>query len=67
MYTVQQLQALRDALASGARLVRFGDRSIEYRSIEELERAIATAEAELGINNGTPPVRQIRVHTSKGF
>jgi hypothetical protein len=67
MYTVQQLQALRDALASGARRVRFGDREIEYRSLDELQRAIAAAEVEIARNNGTPPVRQLRVSTQKGF
>lgn len=67
MYTVQQLQALRDALASGARRVRFGDREIEYRSIDELKDAIAGAEVEIAKANGTPPVRHIRVHTRKGF
>ena len=36
MYTDQQLQALRDALANGVRRVRFGDREIEYRTVEEL-------------------------------
>jgi hypothetical protein len=66
-YTEQQLQALRDALASGARRVRFGDREIEYRSLDELQRAIAAAEVEIARNNGTPPVRQLRVSTQKGF
>ena len=67
MYTAQQLQALRDALASGARRVRFGDREIEYRSVEELQDAIAAAEIEIAKTNGTPPVRHIRVRTRKGF
>jgi hypothetical protein len=47
MYTEQQLQALRDALANGVRRVRFENREIEYRSVEELKAAIAAAEAEL--------------------
>lgn len=67
MYTEQQLQALRDALANGARRVRFGDREIEYRSIEELKAAIAAAEADLAKNSGEPVIRQIRVETQKGF
>jgi len=67
MYTEQQLQALRDALANGARRVRFGDREIEYRSIDELKQAIAAAEAEIAKDNGTPVTRQIRITTEKGF
>lgn len=67
MYTEQQLQTLRDALANGARRVRFGDREIEYRSIEELKTAIAAAEADVAKNSGEPMIRQIRVETQKGF
>jgi len=66
-YTQQQLQALRDALANGARRVRFADREIEYRSIDELKAAIAAAEAELAKDTGTPVTRQIRISTQKGF
>lgn len=66
-YTQQQLQALRDALANGARRVRFADREIEYRSIDELKAAIAAAEAELAKDAGTPVTRQIRISTQKGF
>ncbi len=66
-YTDQQLQALRDALANGARRVRFGDREIEYRTVDELKAAIAAAEADSARENGTPVVRQIRISTSKGL
>ena len=45
-YTPDQLQTLRDALANGVRRVRFGDREIEYRTVDELKSAIATAEAD---------------------
>ena len=66
-YTEEQLQALRNALANGVRRVRFGDREIEYRSIEELKSAIAAAEAEIAQASTTPPTRHIRVYTGKGF
>lgn len=67
MYTEQQLQALRDALANGVRRVRFGDREIEYRTIDELKAAIAAAEADVSRSSGVPLTRQIRVSTEKGF
>jgi hypothetical protein len=67
MYTDQQLQALRDALANVVRRVRFGDREIEYRTVDELKQAIAVAEADVDKNGGATPVRQIRVQTQKGF
>ena len=67
MYTDQQLQALHDALANGVRRVRFGDREIEYRTVDELKQAIAVAEADVAKSGGATPVRQIRVQTQKGF
>ena len=66
-YTEQQLQALRDALANGVRRVRFGDREIEYRTVDELKQAIAVAEADVAKSGGVPVTRQIRVSTEKGF
>jgi len=67
MYSEQQLQALRDALANGVRRVRFGDREIEYRTIDELKQAIAAAEADVAKSGGTRVVRQVRIETQKGF
>lgn len=66
-YTDQQLQALKDALASGTLRVRFSDREITYRSVDELKAAISTVEIELAKNAGSLPNRQIRVYTEKGF
>ena len=66
MYTEQQLQALRDALANGVRRVRFEGREVEYRTIDELKQAIAAAEADVAKSAGAL-VRQIRVSTEKGF
>lgn len=66
-YTEQQLQVLRDALANGVRRVRFGDREIEYRTVDELKQAIAVAEADVAKSSGVAVTRQIRVSTEKGF
>lgn len=66
-YTTTQLDALKRALATGERRVSFGDKTVEYRSIEELQAAIRTVEAELARDAGTSSKRQIRVTTSKGF
>ena len=41
-YTEAHLTALKQALATGERRVSFGDRSVEYRSIDELKAAIRT-------------------------
>ena len=66
-YTTDQLDALRRALATGERRVTFGDKTVEYRSVEELQAAIREVEAALAKENATPVVRQIRVTTYKGF
>ena len=66
-YTTTQLEALKRALATGERRVGFGDKTVEYRSVEELQAAIRTVEAEIARNAGASPKRQIRVTTAKGF
>ncbi len=71
-YSEAQLQALQDALAKGERRVTFQDKTVEYRSIDELRAAIREVRsglleqaAETGLWPGAP--RQIRITTSKGF
>jgi len=66
-YTATQLATLKQALATGERRVSFGDKTVEYRSVEELQAAIRTVEAELARAAGTRAKRQIRVTTAKGF
>lgn len=70
-YTEVQLQALEAALAKGERRVTFGDKTVEYRSVEELRIAIRDVRrglfdqaAATGLWPGAP--RQIRLNTSKG-
>ena len=71
-YTEAQLQALRDALAKGEKRVTFGDKTVEYRSVDELMAAIEAVKRDLfeqaaatGLWPGAS--RQIRVTTGKGF
>ena len=66
-YTTTQLEALKRALATGERRVSFGDKTVEYRSVEEIQAAIRTVEAEIARNAGASPKRQIRFTTAKGF
>lgn len=47
-YTQNQLDALRAALASGTSRVSYDGRTVEYRTMAELERAIARIERSLG-------------------
>ncbi len=71
-YTEAQLQALRDALARGEKRVTFGDKTVEYRTVDELKQAIAEVEAAMhkdAVSTGLCPraPRQIRVTTGKGI
>ncbi len=66
-YTTIQLDALKKALATGERRVSFGDKTVEYRSVEELRETIRTVKTELARSARTSLKRQIRVTTSKGF
>ena len=70
-YTQAHLDVLEAALAKGERRVTFGDKTVEYRSIEELQAAIRAVKRDLfeqavatGLWPGAP--RQIRVTTAKG-
>jgi hypothetical protein len=71
-YSIEQLNALETALAKGERRVTFADKTVEYRSIEELQAAIRTVQrglAQQAAETGLipPPARQIRINTDKGF
>ncbi len=70
-FTETQLQALESALAKGERRVTFGDKTVEYRSVEELRvamrdvrRGLSEQASATGLWPGVP--RQIRINTSKG-
>lgn len=71
-YTQADLDALQAALAKDEKRVTFGDKTVEYRSVEELKAAIRAVKRDLfeqavatGLWPGAP--RQIRITTSKGF
>jgi hypothetical protein len=71
-YTEDQLTALEAALAKGEKRVTFGDKTVEYRSVDELKEAIRAVERGLSTqaaNTGLipPAPRQIRILTGKGF
>jgi hypothetical protein len=46
-YTQQDLDSIKSAIAAGELSVRFGDRQITYRSLDELIRIQNQIEAEL--------------------
>jgi len=71
-HSQEQLTALETALAKGEKRVTFGDKTVEYRTVEELQSAIDAVKRDLhdqAVVSGLWPKapRQIRVTTSKGF
>lgn len=60
------LDALNQAIANSTVEVRYRDRTVRYRSMQELLMAKETIEAEL--NAGSPKApRQVRFGTDNGF
>jgi hypothetical protein len=62
-----RLEALKAQRDSAVARVSYDGRSVEYRGAAEIARAIAELERELQGLQGSTPVRQIRVYTSKGL
>jgi hypothetical protein len=71
MATVSELEARLEALKaqrdSAVARVSYDGRMVEYRGAAEIARAIAELERELQAMQGSTPVRQIRIYTSKGL
>ncbi len=57
-----RVEALKAARASGVLRVTYQGRTVEYRSLSEIERAIAVEQAELATLGYRKPVRQIRIY-----
>jgi hypothetical protein len=49
-----RLDALKKARASGVLTVRHGDTQTTFRSLDEIDRIIASLEAEIASASGTP-------------
>ncbi|POA21594.1 hypothetical protein C1886_04805 [Pseudomonas sp. FW300-N1A1] len=66
-FTQKHLDAVEGAIARGEKTVRYGDRTVEYRSIDELLKArdeIRTSR----VNSAGPRSRVIRLyHGGKGI
>jgi hypothetical protein len=71
MATPSDLRARREALtaqrASGVARVSYDGKTVEYRSLAEIDRAIEALEREIATAEGRRIVRHLRVTTSKGL
>lgn len=65
-YTQSHLDALQEAFASGTLTVTFEGRSITYRSVQELQRAISVVQNSMNQQSGKR-IRQYRISSAKGF
>ena len=60
-YTPAQLAAVERAIARGERIVRYSDRTVEYRSVDELMKVRDQIRTELARAAG-PRSRVVRLH-----
>ena len=71
MPILSDLHARREALtaqrASGVARVSYDGKTVEYRSLAEIDRAIEALDCEIATAEGRRIVRQLRVTTSKGL
>ena len=71
MPTSAELHARREALtvqrSSGVARVSYDGKTVEYRSLAEIDRAIEALDREIAASEGRRIVRQVRVTTAKGL
>ena len=71
MMTITDLRTRRDALtsqrASGVARVSYDGKTVEYRSVAEIDRAIEGLDREIAAAEGRRMVRHIRVMVTKGL
>ena len=71
MATITELNTRREALAasrsSGVARVSYDGKSVEYRSLADIDRAIEVLDREIAILEGRRIVRHVRVSTCKGL
>ena len=71
MATITELRTRRDALSaqrsSGVARVSYDGKTVDYRSIAEIDRAIEVLDREIAAAEGRKIIRQVRVTTTKGL
>ena len=71
MASIDDLRSRREALtaqrSSGVARVSYDGRSVDYRSVAEIDRAIEALDREIAAAEGRRMIRQIRVTTAKGL
>jgi hypothetical protein len=66
-WTSADRDALKAAMAQGERRVQFADRSVEYRSIDEMAQVLALMDTELDAAAGTPRPKSYLGYATGGW
>lgn len=66
-YTIEQYNALTAAIAQGVNTVKYADKELEYRSLEEMRSLKEEMEAELGILDPKRRKKVVFAGFSRGF
>lgn len=64
-YTLEQYTTLKDAIAMGVTVVKYGDKDVQYRSLTEMLKILSIMEAELFSSNTVN--RRKYVEQDRGF
>ena len=71
MASIEELKSRRETLsasrATGVARVSYDGRTVDYRSLAEIDRAIEVLDREIAAAEGRPIVRQVRVISIKGL
>jgi len=71
MPTIAELKTRRETLStqrsSGVARVSYDGKTVDYRSIAEIDRAIEVLDREIAVAEGRKIIRQVRVITTKGL
>lgn len=71
MPTIAELKTRREALAasrsSGVARVSYDGKTVDYRSLAEIDRAIEVLDRDNATAEGRKIIRQVRVITTKGL
>lgn len=66
-FTTANLVALDAAISSGALIVHYQDRSVEYRSADDLLKLRAAIKQAISLASGPAIIRQGRIYTRQGW
>jgi hypothetical protein len=63
----EQLDALKTARATGEKRVTYNGKTVEYRDIDEIEKAISAITAEIEGSTATPRTRSSVAYFGRGL